>query len=54
MIITLLFDNLSLPCCHIVIHICLVLRMYLLYDIQLNIDCMSYLVIMKYSDHEYG
>jgi hypothetical protein len=48
MIITLLLavlvDSRIMPCLHIVIHICLDMRMRLLYDIHLIIECMSHMV----------
>jgi hypothetical protein len=44
LLLALLIDNCIMPYLHIVIRICLDMRMYLLYDIHLIIECMSHMV----------
>jgi hypothetical protein len=44
LLLALLIDSCIVSCLHIVIRICLDMRMHLLYDIYLIIECMSYLV----------
>jgi hypothetical protein len=44
LLLALLFDSCIVPCFHIVIHICLDINVHLLYDIDLIIGRMSYLV----------
>jgi hypothetical protein len=44
LLLVLLIDSCVMPCLHIVFRICLDMRMYLLYDIHLIIECMSYLI----------
>jgi hypothetical protein len=44
LLLTVLIDSHIMPL-HIVIHICLDMRMYLLYDIHLIIECMCYLIV---------
>jgi hypothetical protein len=44
LLLALSIDKHIVPCLHIVIRICLVMKMHLLYDIHLIIECMSYLV----------
>jgi hypothetical protein len=44
LLLALSIDKRIVPCLHIVIRICLVMKMHLLYDIHLIIECMSYLV----------
>jgi hypothetical protein len=44
LLLTLLIDSRIMPCLYIVNHICFDIRMHLLYDIHLNIECMSYMV----------
>jgi hypothetical protein len=44
LLLALLIDSHIMPCLHIVIRICLDMRMHLLYDIYLIIECMSHIV----------
>jgi hypothetical protein len=44
LLLVLSIDKRIMPCSHIVIRICLDMSMYLLYDIHLIIECMSYMV----------
>jgi hypothetical protein len=44
LLLALSIDKHIVPCLHIVIRICLVMKMHLLYDIHLIIECMSYFV----------
>jgi hypothetical protein len=44
LLLALSIDKHIVPCLHIVIRICLVMKMHLLYDIHLIIECMSYVV----------
>jgi hypothetical protein len=44
LLLTLLIDSHIMHCLHIVVAICLDMRMHLLYDIRLIIECMSYLI----------
>jgi hypothetical protein len=44
MIIALSIDRRIVHCSHIAIRICLYMRMHLLYDIHLIIECMSHMV----------
>jgi hypothetical protein len=44
LLLTLSIDRRIVSCSHIVIRICLDMSMYLLYDIHLIIECMSYMV----------
>jgi hypothetical protein len=44
LLLALSIDKHIVPCLHIVIRICLVMKMHLLYDIHLIIEYMSYLV----------
>jgi hypothetical protein len=44
LLLALLIDSHIMPCLHIVFRICLDMRMHLLYDIHMIIECMSYLV----------
>jgi hypothetical protein len=44
LLLALLIDSHIVPCLHNVIRRCLDMRMHLLYDIYLIIECMSYLI----------
>jgi hypothetical protein len=44
LLLTLLIDNRIIPCLHIVIRISLDMRMHLLYDIHLIIECISHMI----------
>jgi hypothetical protein len=44
LLLALLIDSRIMSCLHIMIHICLDMRMHLLYDIHLIIECISYLI----------
>jgi hypothetical protein len=44
LLLALLIDSRIMPYLHIVIRICLDMRMHLLYDIHLIIECMSHIV----------
>jgi hypothetical protein len=44
LLLALLIDSRIVPCLHIANRICLDMRMHLLYDIHLIIECMSYMV----------
>jgi hypothetical protein len=45
LLLALLIDSRIMPYLHIVIRICLDMRMHLLYDIHLIIECMSHIVV---------
>jgi hypothetical protein len=44
LLLVLLIDSRVMSCLHIVFRICLDMRMHLLYDIHLIIECMNYLI----------
>jgi hypothetical protein len=44
LLLALPIDRRIVPCSHIIIRICLGMSMYLLYNIHLIIECMSYMV----------